>query len=92
MTTLENLWYGNIRPFEQPFKKDSAYAELLSFVIRHQENLLARMNDEEKEIFEKLTDCTNEMHELAERKALRLARELLWRYWLIAVMKNLNKT
>ena len=69
MTTLENLWYGNIRPFEQSFKKDSAYAELLSLVIRHQEDLQALLNDEEKEIFEKFTDCSNEMHDLSERES-----------------------
>ena len=27
------------------------------------------MNDEEKEIFEKFTECTNEMHSMTEREA-----------------------
>ena len=44
-------------------------AELLALVIRHQEDLLSRMNDEEKEIFEKFADCTTEMHDLTEREA-----------------------
>ncbi|MBR3998744.1 MAG: hypothetical protein IKI93_10435, partial [Clostridia bacterium] len=38
-------------------------------VVRHQEDLLSRLNDEEKEIFEKFTDCTTEMHDLTEREA-----------------------
>ena len=69
MNILEDLWFGNISPWERPFKKDGKYAELLSLVIRHQEDLLSRLNDEEKEIFEKYTDCSTEMHDLTEREA-----------------------
>ena len=69
MNILEDLWFGNISPWERPFKKGSAYAELLVLVIRHQEDLLGRLNDEEKEIFEKYSDCSNEMHDLTEREA-----------------------
>ena len=69
MNILEDLWFGNISPWERPFKKDSAYAELLALVIRHQDDLLNRLNDEEKEIFEKYSDCSNEMHDITEREA-----------------------
>ena len=69
MNILEDLWFGNISPWERPFKKDSAYAELLSLVIRHQEDLNGRLNDEEKEIFEKFSECSTEMHDLTEREA-----------------------
>ena len=69
MNILEDLWFGNISPWERPFKKDGEYAELLSLVIRHQEDLLSRLNDEEKEIFEKYTDCSAEMRDLTEREA-----------------------
>ena len=48
MNILEDLWFGNISPWERPFEKDSAYAELLALVVRHQEALLGRLNDEEK--------------------------------------------
>ena len=69
MNILEDLWFDNISPWEREFKKDSPYAELLALVIRHQEDLLERLNDEEKEIFEKFADCTTEMHDLTEREA-----------------------
>ena len=69
MNILEDLWFGNISPWERPLKKDRAYAELLALVIRHQEDLLSRLNDEEKEIFEKYADCSTEMHDLTEREA-----------------------
>ena len=69
MNILEDLWFGNISPWERPFKKDSAYAELLALVIRHQDDLNSRLNDEEKEIFEKFSECSTEMHDLTEREA-----------------------
>ena len=57
MTTLENLYYGNIIPHEHSFKRGSAYSEVLSYVIRHQESLILALTVQQKEIFEKLNDC-----------------------------------
>ena len=37
MTTLEDLYYGDIVPHEHSFKRGSAYSEVLSYVIRHQD-------------------------------------------------------
>ena len=45
MNILEDLWFGNISPWERPFRKDGAYAELLALVVRHQEDLLSRLNE-----------------------------------------------
>ena len=33
MNIIEDLWNGNISPWERPFKQDSPYAELLALVI-----------------------------------------------------------
>ena len=69
MNILEDLYYGNINPCEKEFKKGSTYSQLLGYIVRHQQDLLKRMNDEEKEVFEKFTECTNEMYGIAEREA-----------------------
>ena len=69
MGIIDELWYGNISPCEREFKKGSTYSELLGYIVRHQQDLLKRMNDEEKEIFEKFTECTNEMYSMTEREA-----------------------
>jgi len=69
MNILEDLWYSNISPWERPLKKDSAYSELLALIIRHQDDLKSRLNDEEKEILEKYADCIADMHDLTEREA-----------------------
>lgn len=69
MNVLEELWYGNISPCEMDFKRGSKYSELLGYIVRHEEDLQKRLNDEEKEILEKFTECTNEMCSIAEREA-----------------------
>ena len=69
MGILEELWYGNISPCERDFKKGSKYSELLGYIVRHEEYLQKRLNVEEKEILEKLTEFTNEMYSIAEREA-----------------------
>ena len=69
MGILEELWYGNISPCERDFKKGSKYSELLGYIVRHEEDLQKRLNVEEKEILEKLTEFTNEMYSIAEREA-----------------------
>ena len=69
MNIIEELWYGNISPCARDFKKGSKYSELLGYIVRHEEDLQKRLNDEEKEILEKFTECTNEMYGIAEREA-----------------------
>ena len=69
MNIIEELWYGNISPCERDFKKGSKYSELLGYIVRHEEELKKRLNDEEIEILEKYTECTNEMYGIAEREA-----------------------
>ena len=52
MNIIEELWYGNISPCERDFKKGSKYSELLGYIVRHEEDLKKRLNDEEIEILE----------------------------------------
>ena len=54
MNIIEELWYGNISPCERDFKKGSKYSELLGYIVRHEEDLKKRLNDEEKEILDKI--------------------------------------
>lgn len=48
MTTLEDLYYGNIVPHEHSFKRESAYSEVLSYVIRHQDSLIPTLTAQQK--------------------------------------------
>ena len=69
MNIIDELWYGNISPCERDFKKGSKYSKLLGYIVRHEEDLKKRLNDEEIEILEKFTECTNEMYGISEREA-----------------------
>ena len=69
MTTLEDLYYGDIVPHEHSFKRGSAYSEVLSYVIRHQDSLIPTLTVQQKEIFEKLKDYEAELHGMNEREA-----------------------
>ena len=69
MNIIDELWYGNISPCERDFKKGSKYSELLGYIVRHEEDLKKRLNDEEIEILEKFTECTNEMYGIADPEA-----------------------
>lgn len=69
MNIIDELWYGNISPCERDFKKGSKYSELLGYIVRHEEDLKKCLNDEEIEILEKFTECTNEMYGISEREA-----------------------
>lgn len=69
MTTFEDLYYGDIVPHEHSFKRGSAYSEVLSYVIRHQDSLIPTLTVQQKETFEKLKGCEAELHGMNEREA-----------------------
>ncbi len=69
MTTLEDLYYGNIIPHEHSFKRGSAYSEVLGYIVRHEDDLKATLTEQQKEIFEKLKDCESELHGMNELEA-----------------------
>lgn len=69
MTTLEDLYYGNIIPQEHSFKRGSAYSKVLGYIVRHQDDLPTTLTEQKKEIFEKLTDCKSEACGMNERQA-----------------------
>ena len=69
MKTLDELWYGNISPFEQCTRGDKRLKELLKLVARNREELDGTLTEKQKETLEKFEDCMNEMHSITERDA-----------------------
>lgn len=90
MTTLEDLYYGYIIPQEHSFKRGSAYSEVLGYIVRHQDDLLATFTDQQKEIFEKLKDCESELYGMNELKAFTEGFKLAARL-IIEVMQNADE-
>ena len=60
MSILEKLWCGDIEPTEYDTSSCKEYKELLHLINRNEEKLRATMTDEQKELFEKYTDCVRE--------------------------------
>ena len=87
MTTLEDLYYGNIIPQEHSFKRGSAYSKVLGYIVRHQDDLQTTLTGQQKEIFEKLTDCESELCGMNERQAFAEGFKLAARL-LIEVMQD----
>ena len=48
MKTIDELWYGNVAPFEQCTRGDKRLKELLSLVARNREELGGTLTDKHK--------------------------------------------
>ena len=60
MRFLEKFRHGNIEPTEFDTSSCKEYKKLLELICRNEEKLKASMTDEQKELFEKYTDCVRE--------------------------------
>ena len=66
MRILEEFWYGNIEPTEYDTSSCKEYKKLLELICRNEEKLKATMTDEQKELFEKYTDCVREYQTITD--------------------------
>ena len=81
MNIINELWYGNITPFEQCARGDKRLKEPLKLVAQNREELDGSLTEKQKETLEKLEECMKEMHSITERDAfsygLRLGGQLM---------------
>ena len=86
---LNELWYGNVSPFEQCTRGNKRLKELLKLVARNREDLDGTLTEKQKETLEKFEDCMNEMHSITERDAFsygfRLGVQLMAESFLQAI-------
>lgn len=59
-STTRELWYGNIVPNSDCRPKTAEFKKLSEHISRHRNQLVTCMNDEQREIFEKLDTCWDE--------------------------------
>ena len=69
MTTLENLYCGNIDPANKYIKRGSEYSKLVNLSVRNEEKLVPTLSKQQKIIFEKYKDCITDMTSIAEKEA-----------------------
>lgn len=68
MTTIENLYFGNINPSEVNVNDDSKIAELIRMAIKNENRLLNMLTKQQREQFEKFKESDCEMHSECELK------------------------
>ena len=69
MTTLEDLYYGNISPCERDMKRGSRMDKLVKLICKNEESLMSTLTEQQKETFEKFKDCQSEICDLTARQA-----------------------
>lgn len=67
MTTLEDLYYGNISPCERDMKRGSRMDKLVKLICKKEESLMSTLTEQQKETFERFKDCQSEICDLTAR-------------------------
>lgn len=75
MSTLQELWYGNIRPNEEKVITDEE-KRLIELIARHHETLSSSLKNDDLVVFEKHTDCFTEYASLIEAQAFEIGFKL----------------
>lgn len=75
MTTLQDLWYGNIRPNEDKVITDEE-KRLIELIARHHETLSSSLKNNDLVVFEKYVDCFTEYSSLIECQAFEIGFKL----------------
>lgn len=68
MQILEEFWYGNINPMERPFQRQRKFDKAFRVLTKNEEELLKNLNKQEKELFDKVKSCYDEMIQITECK------------------------
>ncbi len=73
---IDELWYGNVSPQDDARNNTEEMKELMGYIARHQEELMATLTAEQKAIFEKFDDCWSEYSSKAEKAIFSYAFKL----------------
>ena len=69
MTTLEDLYYGNISPCECDIKHGSRMDKLVKLICKNEERFMSTLTEQQKETFDKFKECQSELCDLTARQA-----------------------
>ena len=77
---INELWRGNLIPQDDTLTNSDEMKELLGYIARHHKALEESLSDEQKEIFDKFHDCSNEYMSLSEAAIFEYAFKLGMRF------------
>lgn len=69
MTTLEDLYYGKIAPYEVNVDSGSEYDKISKLVVHYDETLTATLTEQQKEMFKNFKEAKMDLLNLGERDA-----------------------
>lgn len=69
MKIIEKLYYGNVNPCENMIRGNENYKDLLRLYSSNQEKLLSTLTEEQKERYEKIHDCADELCNELEKQS-----------------------
>ncbi|MGN0005141.1 MAG: DUF6809 family protein [Candidatus Gastranaerophilaceae bacterium] len=78
MSTLQELWLGNIRPNEDKVITDKE-KELIEFIARYHETLSSSLKNDDLNVFEKYVDYFTEYASLIEAQAFEIGFKLAFK-------------
>lgn len=78
MTTLQDLWYGNISPNENKVITDEE-KKLIELIARHHEILSSSLKNDDLDMFENYVDCFTEYASLIEAQAFEIGFKLAFK-------------
>lgn len=75
MSTLQELWFGNVNPSEDKIitDKEQRIVELMAI---HQEKLLSTLSNDDLDTFKKFIECSDEYSMLIEAQAFEIGFKL----------------
>ncbi len=90
MTILEDLYYGNVKPWERPVKKESREQNAVQLMVNNEEKLRATLTEQQKEMLDKYRDSYNELMSICERESFVNGYTLATRV-MVEVMQGLTE-
>lgn len=71
MSTLDDLYYGNIHPCDRDIVRGSPTDRLLRLLCQNEDRLTSTLTEQQKETFIKFKNCQDELTCLTEREAFK---------------------
>lgn len=75
MSTLQELWFGNVNPNEDKAITDEEQ-RLVELMAIHQEKLLSTLSNDDLDTFKKFIECSEEYSSLIEAQAFEIGFNL----------------
>ena len=75
MSTLQELWFGNVNPSENKVITDEEQ-RLVELMAMHQEKLMSCLLNDDLDSFKKFIECSEEYSSLIEAQAFEIGIKL----------------